>query len=227
MLFFIEIGTRRIRVAGATRNPDSAWVTQQARNLASSLDDREAPVRFLIHDRDSKFPGSFDEVFATEDVEVILTPIRAPSANPFAERWVRSVRRELLDWTLVLGRRHLNRLLQAYVEHYNSHRAHRGIDLAAPDVLGRDPSPVHPKEIHRRELLDGLIHEYHGLRRDDTELPTPSGSTNQGFGKHHADLATGSSSRRRGRRQRRAAGRESGRGESDPRLKLGKLAFYH
>jgi hypothetical protein len=108
VLFFIELGTRRVHMTGATTNPDSAWVTQQARNLA--IEGRLHDVGFLIRDRDTKFSGPFDEVFRTEGVRVINTPIRAPNANAFAERWVATVRSECLDWVLVLGRRHLEAL---------------------------------------------------------------------------------------------------------------------
>ena len=101
-------------LAGVSANPDDAWVTQQARNLTWSL----TTPRFLIRDRDTKFRGRFDEVFRTEGTEVIRTPIRAPQANAYAERWVRSVREECLDWTPVLGRRQLERVLLAYVAHY-------------------------------------------------------------------------------------------------------------
>jgi transposase InsO family protein len=103
VLFAIQVGSRRVHVLGVTANPDSAWVTQQARNLA--VGERLQDVRFLIRDRDSKYSGPFDEVFRTEGVEVVKTPIRAPKANAFAERWVRTVRTECLDWILVLGRR--------------------------------------------------------------------------------------------------------------------------
>jgi putative transposase len=105
VLFFIELATRRVHLAGVNRNPASAWVTQQGRNVF--VGEREAPLRFLVHDRDSKYWGPFDEVFRTEGAQVILTPIRAPQANAFAGRWVRTARTECLDWTLVLGRRHL------------------------------------------------------------------------------------------------------------------------
>ncbi len=131
VLFFIEIGSRKLRFLSSTRNPDTAFVTQQARNLSFELQDRDRPLRFLIRDHDSKYTGSFDEVFRSEGAEVILTPIRSPKANSFAERSVRTVRHEVLDLTLVLGQRHLDRLLAAYECHYNSQRPHRGLDLNA------------------------------------------------------------------------------------------------
>jgi transposase InsO family protein len=158
-LFFIEVGSRRVWLAGVTSDPDGAWVTQQARNLA--VTGSAGSPRFLIRDRDAKFTGPFDEVFRTEGTEVIRTPIRAPKANAYAERWVRSVRNECLDWTIVIGRRHLERVLWAYVAHYNHHRPHRGLHLDAP-VGDRVPAAsVHPLAVHRRDVLGGLIHEYH------------------------------------------------------------------
>jgi hypothetical protein len=117
VLFGIELGSRRVHVLGVTRNPDSAWVTQQARNM--SAEERLRGVRFLIRDRDSKFSGPFDEVFRTEGVKVVKTPIRAPKANAFAERWVRTARWECLDHLLILGRGHLERVLREFAGHYN------------------------------------------------------------------------------------------------------------
>jgi putative transposase len=118
-----------------------------------------AGVRYLIRDRDSKFTRSFDAVFGSEDARVILNPIRAPKANAHAERWVRTVRAEILDWTLVLSRRRLDRLLARYASHYNSHRPHRGIALSPPDACGADPPVSASSKIHRREVLAG-INEY-------------------------------------------------------------------
>jgi transposase InsO family protein len=161
VLMFIELHSRRVFVTISTAHPNLGWVTQQARNLSMDLHDRASPVRFLIHDRDSKFPGSFDEVFRADGARVILTPIRAPNANAFAERWVRTVRSECLDWMLILGRRHLDRVLRTYATHYNAHRPHRALGLAAP-LDGASQPRGRPGEVRRRDALGGLIHEYHG-----------------------------------------------------------------
>jgi transposase InsO family protein len=116
VLFFIELGSRRVHLGGCTTNPTGAWVVQQARNLSfTSLFGR---MRFLIHDRDSKFTASFDELFHSEGIKVIHTPVQAPQANAYAERFVRTVRTECLDWLLIIGRRHLDAVLRIYVQHY-------------------------------------------------------------------------------------------------------------
>jgi transposase InsO family protein len=147
VLFFIEVGSRRLHIRAATRNRDGAFVTQQA--------------RFLIHDRDAKFCGPFDEVLRTEGIDIIRTPIRSPRANAFAERAVKTLRHEALDWTLILGRRHLDRVLASYARHYNAERPHRGIALRVPDRQSHvNPVETVP-EIRRRDLLGGLIHEYY------------------------------------------------------------------
>ena len=122
VLFFIELGSRRVHLAGCTAKPTAAWVTQQARQFAWTLPERRPPFRFLIRDRDSKFTRDFDAVFASEGIEIIKTPVRAPKANAFAERFVRTIRVECLDWLLILNRRHLERVLRVFVDHYNSHR---------------------------------------------------------------------------------------------------------
>ena len=159
VLFAIELRSRRVHVLGVTRNPDSAWVTQQARNL--TVGERLQGIRFVIRDRDAKFSGPFAEVFRTEGVNVVKTPMRAPRANAFAERWVRTVRAERMDWILVFGRRHLERVLQTYIAHYNARRPHRGLGLKTPERLpDRALRPDGRAPVHRRDVLGGLIHEY-------------------------------------------------------------------
>jgi hypothetical protein len=136
VLFFIELESRRVHLAGCTTNPTGAWVTQQARNLSFT-------------GRDSKFSAAFDEVFRSEAIKVIHTPIRAPQANVYAGRFVRTIRAECLDWLLILGRRQFERVLRTYVAHYNRERPHRGLALLPPDSTNADPRPS-PREINAR-----------------------------------------------------------------------------
>jgi putative transposase len=144
VLCFIELDSRRVHLAGVTANPDGGWVTQQARNLLLVLGDQGRRVCFLLRDRDAKCSRSFNEVFRSEGGEVLVTPVRAPKANSYAERWVRTVHAECLDWLLIVGRGHLEQVLRTYVEHDNQHRPHRALGLAAPDppagltVVGED-----------------------------------------------------------------------------------------
>jgi len=162
VLFFIELDTRRIHLAGVTANPNAAWVTQQARNLLLLLQEQQRRVAFLIRDRDAKFCRGFDDVFCSEGAEVLVTPVQAPNANAYAERWVRTVRAECLDWLLIVGRRHLERILRIYVQHYNQHRPHRALGLeppnpsAGPTLLGE----ARRDRVRRRDLLGGVLHEY-------------------------------------------------------------------
>jgi putative transposase len=157
VLFFLQVGNRRAHLAGCTTNPSGGWVTQQARNLGfTGVFER---TRFLIHDRDSKFSAAFDEVFRSEGIKVIRTPIRAPQANAYAERFVRTVRGECLDWLLILGRRHLEHVLSTYVTHYNRERPHRALALVPPEAISGGDLPA-AATIERHDLLGGLIHEY-------------------------------------------------------------------
>jgi putative transposase len=167
VLFFIELGTRRVHLAGVTANPDGRWTSQQARNLLMRLDDEGVHPRFLIRDRDSKFTRDFDGVFRSEGIRVIKAPVRAPRARAHAERWVGSVRRECLDRLLIFGRSHLERVLGVYVYHYNTHRPHRSLDqlapLREPPLAEEQPSfgAVVPHDrLRRHDRLGGLIHEY-------------------------------------------------------------------
>ena len=132
VLFFIELATRRVHLAGVTTNPDGRWVTQQARNLLMRLEDEGIRHRFLIRDRDSKFTRDFDEVFRSEGIRVIKAPVRAPLARAHAERWVGTLRRECLDRLLIVGRRHLERVVASYTSHYNEHRPHRPLGQRPP-----------------------------------------------------------------------------------------------
>ncbi len=158
VLFFIELSSRRVHLAGVSAHPRAPWVTQQARNLA--IEDRLAEVRFLIRDRDAKYAGPFDEVFRAEGVRVIRTPIRSPKANAFAERFVKTVRRECLDHLLIFGQRHLQWVLREYLRHYNEERPHRGLALETPEP-GAAARNRGEGAVVRVDRLGGLIHEYH------------------------------------------------------------------
>jgi transposase InsO family protein len=162
VLFVIELEHRRVHPAGITAHPTGAWITQAARNLLMDLDEHAHRFRFLIRDRDSKFSTAFDAVFAAAGIDVLKIPPRAPKANAYAERWVRTVRTECLDWVLVCNRRHLEHVLAEYVAHYNTARPHRGIDLDVP-VPPTEPTPAGIEDlrhIKRVDVLGGLVHEY-------------------------------------------------------------------
>jgi putative transposase len=160
VLFVVEHATRRVHLLGITANPTEAWVAQQARNLLMNLGDRAAQFKFLIRDRDTKFTGVFDAVFASEAIRILRTPVRAPRANAIAERWIGTLRRELLDRMLILNRRQLETVLAEYMTHFNTHRPHRTLNQAAP--LQPLPPPASPSRlrVQRRDRLGGLIHEY-------------------------------------------------------------------
>jgi putative transposase len=161
VLFVIELHRRRVHLAGITAHPTGAWVTQAARNLLMDLDDHAHRFRFLIRDRDAKFTVAFDAVFAAAGIEIVKIPPRAPKANAYAERWVRTVRFECLYWTLIFGRRHLERVLTEYIKHYNTARPHRGVNLQTPAPATQPPTQITPlRRIERTDILGGLIHEY-------------------------------------------------------------------
>jgi transposase InsO family protein len=163
VLFFIELDTRRVHLSGITTNPVEAWVTQQARNLNLGLAEQARSNKFLIRDHDTKFTAAFDEVFVTEDTRIIRTPIRAPRANAFAERFVGTVRRECLDQVLVFHRHQLETVLTDFIDHYNAHRPHRSLGQQVPNAAGKTPRLVNdpdPARLRRTDKLGGLIHEY-------------------------------------------------------------------
>jgi putative transposase len=163
VLFVVEVERRRVHLVGITAHPTGAWVIQQARNLLMDLDEQVHRFRYLIRDRDAKFSIAFDAVFAAAGVEVVRTPPRAPQANAFAERWVRTVRNDCLDWTLVWNERQPYRVLTEYLRHYNTVRPHRALDLRPP-AAARTVTTVGPATataaVERVDVLGGLIHEY-------------------------------------------------------------------
>ena len=164
VLFVIEIGTRRVHLAGITTNPTGPWTTQTARNLLTSWNDDHG-FRYLIRDGAGQFIASFDAVFAGSGITALRIPPRAPQANAYAERWIRTLRHELLDRTLIWNEKQLRRLLVECIEHYNSHRPHRGINQRAPndtaDVVAIGPG--HP--IERHTVCGGPINEYRTAAR--------------------------------------------------------------
>jgi transposase len=156
VLFFIHVGSRRIVWAACTGEPNGEWVTQQARNLWQ-LAEEATEVRLMLHDRDRKFSRGFDTLWEAEGARVMLTPLMAPKANAYAERWVGSARRECLDWMLIVGQRHLSRVVGEYVTHYNTERPHRSRGLMP--LSGAEPA-VRGGPVVSRPRLGGLTHEY-------------------------------------------------------------------
>jgi hypothetical protein len=142
VLFFIEVRTRRVFITGCTTHPTAAWVAQQARNVTCDLDEAGIRPTVLLRDRHTKFPPAFDGIFAAQGTRVVRTPVRAPRANAFAERWVGTVRRDCLDWVLVLGPRHLEQVLREYVHHYNWARPHRPSRCGRRCPVASPPRPA-------------------------------------------------------------------------------------
>jgi putative transposase len=155
----VEHLNRRIHILGVTAHPTADWVCQQARNLIMDLGDHAAQFTFLIRDRDSKYTSMFDTIFASEGIQIIKTPIRAPRANAIMERWIGSLRRELLDRMLILNARHLRRVLAEYEHHFTTHRPHRSLGQAAP-LRALPQLDTTDTKIIRRDRLGGAIHEY-------------------------------------------------------------------
>ena len=163
LLFFIDITNREVLYGGITANPTGAWTTQAARNLFVAHPSRFTHSRALVRDRASQFTGDFDEVFRTEGLKILKTPVRAPIANAFAERWTGTLRRELLDRTIIWNQRQLQRLVINYIDHYNTHRPHRSLAQRPPRHTTPDEySTEHPLPLRlvRTTRCDGLINEY-------------------------------------------------------------------
>ena len=157
VLFFIELGTRQVHLAGCTQHPNAMWVVQQARQLSWQLEGCPLPMRFLIHDNDTKFTAGFDAVFQAAGLEVIHTPFHAPNANAVAERFVRSIREECLDQLVFLGHWHVRRVLKEYMTFYNTRRPHQGLAQQCPvplTIVSRQGA------VQRRDVLGGILHDY-------------------------------------------------------------------
>jgi len=157
VLFYIEVGTRRVYLAGVTAHPDGFWVAQQARQYVWTLQEKGIRLRFLIHDNDKKFTDAHDTVFRSECIRVIPTPFQAPNANAFAERWVRTVREECLNYLLIFNKNHLRRVLTTFIEYYNTARPHQGLEQQFPIPC---PQPISTGPVQRRMVL-GFISDYY------------------------------------------------------------------
>jgi hypothetical protein len=148
--------------------PDALWVTQQARQIVWELDDRDLSPRFQIRDNDNKFTEAFDTVFRSTDMHVIPTPFRAPNANSYAERWIRSVREECLDHILILNETHLRNVLLEFInDYYNPARPHQGLDQRIPSHKAAQTSsfphgkPPRTGSVQRRQVLGGIVNDYY------------------------------------------------------------------
>ncbi|MFL6123953.1 integrase core domain-containing protein [Actinophytocola sp.] len=165
VLAVIEHSSRRIRVLGATAHPTAAWVAQAAKNLVMDLEDAGSSARFLIRDRDGKFPALFDAIFVDAGIQVVLSGVRIPRMNAIMERWIQSCRRELLNRTLIWNQQHLLHALREYEKFHNTHRPHQGIANARPlHALPHpttDQTAVTQLDIRRHQRLGGILNEYH------------------------------------------------------------------
>lgn len=162
VLFFIHLGSRRVHLAGITAHPDSAWMAQQARNVALFFAEQPQRPRYLLRDRDSKFTRQFDSILASEGLKVTPVGPRAPNLNAFAERWVRSIKEECLGHFIVFGEAHLRHLVTSYVEYYNQFRPHQGLGnrpLTAPAEAAASAA-ASPGAIVCEARLGGLLRHY-------------------------------------------------------------------
>ncbi|MFE7328032.1 integrase core domain-containing protein [Streptomyces sp. NPDC057565] len=151
-LIFIEHGTRGLHLADVTAHPTAQWTVQQARNPAMMLGCRMASLRFPLRDRDAKRTDAFDAVFQADDVQILLSPPQAPRANTICERAVGTLRRELLDRTLIYNKAHAQAVPAEYIRHHNQRRPHRSRQQLPPGQLQttrsshrhRPPGPANP-----------------------------------------------------------------------------------
>jgi transposase InsO family protein len=161
VLAVIEHATRRIRILGSTLHPTGEWTTQMARNMVMELEDATATVKFLIRDRGSNFTAAFDAVLADAGIRTVLCNVRTPRMNAIMERWIGSVRWELLSRTLVWNHEHLRQILHDYEFHYNSHRPHMSLSGAAPlKPVPPNVTDLDAFRVRRTLRVGGVINEY-------------------------------------------------------------------
>lgn len=168
ILFFIHVQTRRVHIAGMTPNPDGVWMAQQARNLGMHFDGVPAEQRptYIVRDRDAKFTQQFSSILADDGIQFAEISPHSPNMNPYAERWIQSVKRECLDHFLILGEKHLRFLLKTYLAYYHNHRPHQGLGnvtlpMAESPVKSEPLPPNIPlDDIICQESLGGLLRHY-------------------------------------------------------------------
>src|ERR1019366_2287120 len=165
VLVFIEHGTRQMHLGGVTAHPTGEWTVQQARTLDRTLDQRFDDFKFLIRDRGSNFTRSFDAVFQATGASILRTAVQAPRMNATCERLIGTLRREVLDRSLILGEAHLRAVLAEYQEHYNAARPHQGVGQRLPDSAHHPPRVTAAGgpatwQVRRKPVLSGLINEY-------------------------------------------------------------------
>ena len=169
VMIFIELDTRRVHLAGVTSHPNGLWVAQQARQLIWEFDESQTSFRCLIRDNDKKYTKAFDTVFESSNIHIIPTPIKAPNANAFTERWVRTVRQECLDHLLIVNESHLRRVLQVFLAYYNSRRPHQGLGQQSPIPRVK---PMTTGPVKKRQVLGGIINDY--FRATETASISPA-----------------------------------------------------
>ena len=166
-LFFIHLNSRKVFICPTTYHPDGHWMKQQARNVQMWLSDNGVHTRFLLRDRDTKFCHDFDRLFRDAGTRIVKSPVRAPNANAFAESWVGSVKREVLNHFICFGRGHLDYILQQYADYYNDYRPHQGVGNRPLTFDPEEPSHVDPSpdddvgRIRCQRFLGGLLRHYY------------------------------------------------------------------
>jgi putative transposase len=157
-LFVLDLRSRRVQVVGSTSHPDGAFMAQAARRLTDAVDGFLAGHRVLVCDRDRKWTDGFRRIIQGADVRIVLTPVQAPNANAYAERFVRSIRAECLDRLILFGERRLFRALDEFVAHYHRERNHQGL---GNELITPETRPLRGTHVRCRERLGGLLRYYH------------------------------------------------------------------